>query len=45
VLTEASGIPVSVAIDGANRNDFKMARDTIERIPLPRVAHPLAETP
>ena len=36
VLTEASGIPISVAVDGANRNDFKMARDTLERIPLDR---------
>ena len=36
VLTEASGVPISVAVDGANRNDFKMARDTIERIPVER---------
>jgi putative transposase len=36
VLTEANGIPISVAIDGANRNDFKMARDTVERIPIDR---------
>ena len=28
VMTEASGIPVGVAVDGANRNDFKMARET-----------------
>lgn len=36
VLTEANGIPMSVAVDGANRNDFKMARDTLERIPIDR---------
>jgi putative transposase len=36
VLTEANGIPISVAVDGANRNDFKMARDTIDRILVDR---------
>jgi putative transposase len=36
VLTEASGVPVGVAVDGANRNDFKMARETIESIPIER---------
>jgi len=36
VLTEGAGIPISVAIDGANRNDFKMARETIECIPMHR---------
>lgn len=36
MLTEANGIPISVAVDGANRNDFKMARDTIERILVDR---------
>jgi putative transposase len=44
VLTEASGVPIGVAVDGANRNDFKMARETLESIPVPRPkpteAHP-----
>ena len=39
VLTEACGVPVGLAVDGANRVDFKMARKTIESIaadrPLP----------
>lgn len=28
------GIPVGLAIDGANRNDFKMVRETLESIPV-----------
>jgi transposase len=36
MLTEASGIPIGLAVDGANRNDFKMARETIESIPVVR---------
>jgi len=36
VLTEASGVPIGVAIDGANRHDSKMVRATIESIPVPR---------
>jgi transposase len=36
LLTEASGIPVGVAVDGANRNDFKMVRETVESIPIRR---------
>jgi putative transposase len=36
-LTEANGIPVGLCVDGANRNDFKLARDTILSIP---VEHP-----
>ncbi len=30
LLTEANGIPVSVAIDGANRHDMNGARDVGE---------------
>ncbi len=30
VLTEAHGIPVGVAVDGANRHDMKLVRQTIE---------------
>jgi len=36
VLTEAAGIPLGVAVDGANRNDFKMARETITSVPVER---------
>ena len=37
VLTEAEGIPIGLAVDGANRNDFKMARETVDgAVPLRR---------
>jgi transposase len=36
LLTEANGIPIGLAVDGANRNDFKMARATIDSIPIER---------
>jgi transposase len=29
-------VPIGLAVDGANRNDFKMARATLESIPVPR---------
>ena len=39
LLTEAGGIPVAVAIDGANRHDMKRVRRTLENLmakrPLP----------
>jgi transposase len=35
-LTEGSGVPIGLAIDGANRNDFKLARQTLESIPIDR---------
>jgi transposase len=44
VLTEGHGIPIGVAVDGANRNDFKMARATLESIPIPR-PQPTPEQP
>ena len=34
LLTEADGIPVGLAVAGANVNDFKLARETIENIPI-----------
>jgi len=34
ILTDAAGIPLGLAVDGANRNDFKLARETIESIPV-----------
>lgn len=36
MLTEASGVPIGLAIDGANRNDFKMMKTTLESIPVKR---------
>ena len=36
LLTEAHGAPVGVAVDGANRNDFKMLKETLESIPVNR---------
>lgn len=36
MLAEADGIPIGLAVDGANRNDFKLARATIENIPVLR---------
>ena len=38
MLTEASGVPVGVAVDGANRNDHKMLAATVESIPIERPA-------
>ena len=36
LLTEADGVPVGLAVAGANVNDFKLARETIENIPIRR---------
>ncbi len=36
MLTEADGIPVGLAVAGANINDFKLARETIENIAVKR---------
>ena len=36
MLVDARGVPIGVAVEGANRNDFRMARPTIEGIPVPR---------
>lgn len=36
MLTEAQGVPVGLAVDGANVNDFRLARDTIESVPIKR---------
>src|SRR5919197_1151074 len=36
LLTEGQGIPIGLAIDGANRNDFRMAKETITSIPIKR---------
>ena len=36
MLTEANGVPIGLAIDGANRHDSKMVEATIESIPVER---------
>ena len=36
MLTEAKGIPVSAAVEGANRHDMKMARETLTSIKAER---------
>jgi putative transposase len=36
VLTDASGLPLSLVIEGANRHDLKLARDTLEGLVIPR---------
>jgi putative transposase len=36
LLTEANGIPLAIVVAGANRNDFKLARETIESIIIDR---------
>ncbi len=36
LLTDAQGVPVGLAVDGANRNDFKLVQQTIESIPVDR---------
>jgi transposase len=35
-LTEANGVPVGLAVDGANRHDMKLFRATVEAIPVDR---------
>ena len=44
LLTDGGGVPLGVAVAGANRNDFKMARQTLESIPIPR-PEPTPEAP
>jgi hypothetical protein len=34
VLTEAAGVPIGLVVAGANRNDFKLTRATLESIPI-----------
>ncbi len=36
MLTEADGIPIGLAVDGANRHDSKLVKATLESIPLKR---------
>ena len=44
VLTDGGGVPVGLAVEGANRHDFKMVRETIESIPIAR-PEPSPDTP
>ena len=36
MLTDDGGVPIGLAVDGANRNDFKMAQETLTSIPVER---------
>jgi transposase len=36
VLTEASGVPIGLVVDGANRHDMKLVEATLESIPIKR---------
>ena len=36
LLTEGSGVPIGLAVDGANRNDFKLVKATLASIPVER---------
>jgi transposase len=38
LLTEAAGVPVGLAVDGANRHDMRLARETVEGVPIARPA-------
>ena len=44
VLTDGSGVPIGLAVAGANRNDFKLVRETIESIAVER-PDPTPDTP
>ena len=36
LLTDAQGVPVGLALGGANRHDMKLVRATVDRLPVPR---------
>ena len=44
LLTDGAGVPLGLAIDGANRPDFELAEGTWESIPIPR-PEPTDEAP
>ncbi len=44
LLTEGGGVPVALAVEGANKNDFKMVRQTLESLPIER-SEPTLEQP
>ncbi len=46
LLVEGHGIPVGLAVEGANRNDMKLTRATLESIPADAERpEPTAEAP
>ena len=36
LLTEAAGVPIGLAVDGANRHDCKMVEATLDSVPVKR---------
>jgi putative transposase len=44
LLTDGGGVPVGLAVEGANRHDFTLVRETIESIPVER-PEPTADKP
>ena len=44
LLVEASGVPVGLAVGGANQNDFKLLTETLQSLPVRR-PEPRAEAP
>ena len=36
ILTDGGGVPIGLAVEGANRNDFKMVEATLTSIPSER---------
>ena len=44
LLTDGGGIPLALAVAGANRHDMKLAEDTLTAIAVPR-PDPTAEAP
>jgi putative transposase len=44
VLSEGGGVPIGLAVAGDERHDFKMARETLARLPIAR-SGPTPETP
>src|SRR5499426_2096486 len=44
LLTDGRGVPIGLAVAGANRNDFKLVRETIESIAVER-PDPTRDTP
>lgn len=44
LLVEAEGIPIGLAVDGANRNDMKLVEATLDSIPVAR-PEPTQEKP
>jgi putative transposase len=45
LLTEANGVPLAIVVAGANRNDFKLARETLQSIVIarPKPTHDLPQ--